>query len=230
MTKGITTLILLLSYCSIFAKNSDAEIIESAKIYCNSIKNDVDSLASQQNINSNELLAIIFPEACRYSELQNQIETSALAYFYVQFGSSTSDFSIGHFQMKPSFVEQIEKHIINNQDQFSDLNHLLIDTSQTIEKQRRERFIRLSNQFYQIKYLCCFYRIVNEFTTLKKFITPEEKTAFYAKYYNAGINNTPAQIQNLIDNEKTFKLSSYWWSNDYKYTQLSVSFYKSLNL
>ena len=55
------------------------------------------------------VLAIVFPELIRYSKLQDVIESNDLKVLYVQFGDTYSNFSIGRFQMKPSFCEQLEK-------------------------------------------------------------------------------------------------------------------------
>src|SRR5664280_591993 len=57
-------------------------------------------------------LAIIFPELIRYSSIRDIIETAALKSLYIQYGKNNEDFSIGQFQMKPSFAEDIEKEYI----------------------------------------------------------------------------------------------------------------------
>ena len=53
--------------------------------------------------------AVVHPETERYVRLQDVLETTAVAGTYVVSGSSGFDFSLGPFQMKPSFVEELEK-------------------------------------------------------------------------------------------------------------------------
>lgn len=44
----------------------------------------------------------------RYNALKDDIESESLKVLYVQFGKTYADFSIGVFQMKPSFAEGVE--------------------------------------------------------------------------------------------------------------------------
>ena len=53
--------------------------------------------------------AVVFPELIRYSALQDFIETTAVKVLYLQGGTRGADFSIGRFQMKPSFAEALER-------------------------------------------------------------------------------------------------------------------------
>lgn len=53
------------------------------------------------------LQAIVFPEIMRYNGLKDGIETESLRTLYVQFGEDYADFSIGLFQMKPCFAQQL---------------------------------------------------------------------------------------------------------------------------
>ena len=52
--------------------------------------------------------AVVFPELIRYSRWQDEIETAAVNGLYVLQGTSGANFSIGRFQMKPSFAEEVE--------------------------------------------------------------------------------------------------------------------------
>ena len=52
--------------------------------------------------------AVVWPEMERYSRLQDLMETTANYGTYITTGGGP-DFSIGLFQMKPSFVEEMEK-------------------------------------------------------------------------------------------------------------------------
>ena len=52
--------------------------------------------------------AIVFPELIRYSKWQDEIEKAAVNGLYVLQGTNGANFSIGRFQMKPSFAEEVE--------------------------------------------------------------------------------------------------------------------------
>ena len=52
--------------------------------------------------------AVVWPETVRYRKLQDLMETAANYGSYITTGKGP-DYSIGIFQMKPSFVEDLEK-------------------------------------------------------------------------------------------------------------------------
>jgi hypothetical protein len=56
-------------------------------------------------------VAVIFPELVRYSALRDMIEISLLKTLYVNLGEEYADFSVGPFQMKPSFAEEVNNRI-----------------------------------------------------------------------------------------------------------------------
>src|SRR5674476_1475160 len=54
-------------------------------------------------------IAIVFPELVRYSALRDKMEITLLKTLYVNLGEDYANFSIGQFQMKPSFAEMIRE-------------------------------------------------------------------------------------------------------------------------
>ena len=56
-------------------------------------------------------IAVVFPELIRYSALRDKIEITLLKSLYIYKGDDYADFSIGQFQMKPSFAELIHKNV-----------------------------------------------------------------------------------------------------------------------
>lgn len=65
-----------------------------------------------------EVVAVIFPELIRYNSIQDKMETFALESLYVKYATDYANFSIGVFQMKPSFAEQIEKDYLKTERPF----------------------------------------------------------------------------------------------------------------
>ena len=54
-------------------------------------------------------IAVVFPEIVRYSAIRDKIEITLLKALYINLGEDYADFSIGQFQMKPSFAEALHK-------------------------------------------------------------------------------------------------------------------------
>ncbi len=95
--------------------------------------------------NKNEVVAIIYPELLRYNYLKDFFETSSLELVYVNYGSEAADFSIGHFQMKPSFVEQLEKYSKSHSKIDKKYNHLFINHKLNLKEKRKIIVKRLKN-------------------------------------------------------------------------------------
>ena len=72
--------------------------------------------ADQFNIPAKELMAIVFPELIRYNTVFDAIEINSLKYLYVSEGKDYADFSVGYFQMKPSFAEMVEQDLTGLKD------------------------------------------------------------------------------------------------------------------
>ena len=100
--------------------------------------------------------AIVWPEMERYSRLQDMMETTANYGAYVTTGGGP-DFSIGIFQMKPSFVEAIEKAWMRSG--LARQYELWFDTDDTATA-RRVRISRLQKEEWQVIYVGVFLRLL----------------------------------------------------------------------
>lgn len=168
-------------------------------------------------------LAIVAPEVCWYSALQDKGETYTLKVLYAQTGKG--DFSIGYFQMKPSFAEQIENNIKSNnslKQRYSEL-FILEDTPQAI---RAERVSRLSSLKYQTLYLAAFYEIAEN--KISKWSSNKEGQIQFLKnmatIYNGGLNISELKAMQL-QGKKQFPSMT---TDKYNYSDLVVEFYKYL--
>jgi hypothetical protein len=129
--------------------------------------------------------AIVFPEIMRYSVLQDFIETSALEIAYTNYGSSVADFSIGRFQMKPSFIESLE-HEINKNDSLSAIfSEILFKSNISELEKRKTRLQHLQTINWQIIYLNAFIAICDKRFKELDFESTTDKLLFYATAYNA---------------------------------------------
>lgn len=128
-----------------------------------------------------ECEAIIFPELLRYSRLQDGMEQAALHALYVDGGKERANFSIGVFQMKPSFAEEVETAWMDNT-----LRHkykLYFDCKDRREARRR-RLLRLKDERWQCVYLAVFVRLMLEREPGLASLPPEERIALLATAYN----------------------------------------------
>lgn len=170
-----------------------------------------------------EAEAIIFPEVLRWSGLKNSVEQAALRMFYIRDGKEGADFSIGLFQMKPSFAEKIEKAWMK-----SPLRHKyqLYFVNTDDEYSRRQRLERLNDEEWQCVYLALFIRLLLEREPSLAEKEPVELIRLMATAYNrdfeAGLDELERYSRartfhlDLMPGEKTEYLS---------YSELSVGWY-----
>lgn len=142
--------------------------------------------------------ALVFPEVMRYSTLQDGIETESLRTLYVQLGEDYADFSIGLFQMKPSFAQTVEtkaKQLLPD-SVYQELE--LAYTTKAEEDIRMERVERMQDKDYQLVYLTAFIAICNQLYGHHAFANETEKLQWYATVYNAGFDKSDAYIADKI--------------------------------
>ena len=100
--------------------------------------------------------SVVWPELERYSRLQDLMETGANYGAYIRSGGGP-DFSIGLFQMKPSFVEDLEKAWMRSG--LARRYNLWFDTDPT-PTARRVRIARLQKEDWQVTYVGVFLRLL----------------------------------------------------------------------
>jgi len=125
--------------------------------------------------------AIIFPELIRYSKWQDQIEQLAVNGLYVTRGKEANDFSIGRFQMKPSFAEEVEREW--NHSALAQEYGFSFNLQQNAAA-RRSRIRRLSTTEGQCRYLAIFIRLLQLRHPQLLQLTKEEQVRFLATAYN----------------------------------------------
>lgn len=170
------------------------------------------------------ITSVLFPELIRYSLLKDFFETKALEMVYVNYGSEYVDFSIGRFQMKPSFIEKMEKYIENNELLKNKLRFIYIYDSANTQGIRKQRVERLKSIVWQLHYANCFYSIVSQKFKNIKWKNKTEKIRFYATAYNHGFNKTEEEIKHWID-IKVFPYGTNYKANQYAYSDIAVDFY-----
>ena len=168
--------------------------------------------------------AIIFPEQLRFSRWQNSLEQAALHGLYASGGKERADFSIGRFQMKPSFVEQIESAWMK-----SPLRHkyrLYFDTKQSLE-QRKRRLERMEEERWQCVYLALFVKLVEERLPELSSMPDDERVSLLATAYNMSFTASLSELQQQ-QHRKTFHLDLFPSKSThyYPYSGIAVEWYK----
>ena len=138
--------------------------------------------------------AIVFPELIRYSKWQDEIETAAVNGLYVLQGTSGANFSIGHFQMKPSFAEEVEAAW--NQSTLSKEYGFVFNLQDGVEA-RRSRIRRLGTLEGQCRYLAIFIRL--QFLRHSQLLSLQlkEQVGMLATIYNRSFSTTWEQTCRL---------------------------------
>ena len=170
--------------------------------------------------------SIVFPEVMRYNALKDGIESESLKTLYVQFGEEYADFSIGIFQMKPSFAAQLENKC-RELLPANIYNELQLKYQQkTPENIRTKRIERLMDNDWQMIYLTGFIAICNKTYSYKNFVDESEKLQWYATVYNAGFDKSDNYIFKKIS-ESNFYLSHNMPGKKFKYAAIAKWYYEN---
>lgn len=174
-------------------------------------------------------LSIAAPEHIRYRELSNLMEVQALRLMYAELGSEQIDFSVGYFQMKPSFIETLEVAIRNDeamQNEFSDLIGFYASDAAGI---RQERIDRILNIEYCVKYLQAFEGLMRQqHADELQGLTGQESLHFMATAYNLGLGQSGATIRKY-QSKQNFPHGPHYQGDQHAFGDLSVRIFSQLN-
>ena len=171
-------------------------------------------------------LAVVFPEIIRFNYFEDLIQVRTLKVLYVQYGRKYANFSVGHFQMKPSFVEQLE----------ADWNGLVSAAEKAVagipafakgdrSDVRRERILRLDDMRWQVQYLRVFMAVMKKRHRNVVFSDAEDRLRFYATAYNSGYTSGEERIRRAML-EKRFHLELYSPKRPYNYADVALFFFR----
>jgi len=183
----------------------------------------MEPLLTKNHISYPLAVAVIFPELVRYSALRDKIEITLLKALYINLGDDYANFSIGQFQMKPSFAEMIREQapavigrksgiIFKSRSEYDDIKNF-----------RRSIVRDLEDPETQINYLIAFLKICEKnYKTNRK--NEVARLKFLATAYNYGINKSADQIESMID--KKFFNTRLFKTENYSYADVSLFWYK----
>lgn len=183
----------------------------------------MEPILEENRISYRFAIAVIFPELVRYSALRDKMETTLLKALYVNLGEEYANFSIGRFQIKPSFAEIICLEAPEALGKRSDIRFPHPGEFDNISNYRKSIVVDLEDPRTQFNYVIAFMKICD-----KKFRTgrmdTEEKLKFLSTAYNYGIDRSPEQIAGMA--ERKFFTTKVFKSVTYCYSDISLFWYK----
>ena len=199
----ILWLLLVMSSATVFSANYPKVFGNDWTSAINYVKEHHDEWSrefEQFDVDPRLAVAIVFPELIRYSMWQDEIERAAVNGLYVSKGTDAANFSIGRFQMKPSFAEEIEQEW--NRSSLSKEYGFVFNLQQNNEA-RRSRIRRLSNMQGQCRYLAIFIRLLQQRHPQLEQLSEKEQVCFLATAYNRSFTASFQQIKK-IQHERHF--------------------------
>jgi hypothetical protein len=186
-------------------------------------RNWMKPLITGNNISYPLAIAVIFPELVRFSALREKMEVTLLKALYVNLGDDYADFSIGFFQMKPSFAGMIREQANSDPELKSEVKFKGKSDYADIKAFRKEIIADLEDPKTQLIYLIAFLKICEKrYPITGK--DEEEKIKFISTAYNYGIDKSSAQIEAMI--EKKFFNTRLYKTENYSYAEVSLFWYK----
>ena len=168
-------------------------------------------------------VAVVFPEMIRYSALRDKIEITLLKTLYINLGEDYADFSIGQFQMKPSFAESIHQKVpllksrLRNQFREKVRND-------DIRKYRSGIVNDLEQPQSQFLYLIAFLKICGTIYNLEE-MDEDHRLKFLATAYNYSFQKSFEEVDKMTD--KKFFYTKLVKAESYYYSDISLFWYKN---
>jgi hypothetical protein len=186
----------------------------------------MESILAKNHISYPLAVAVIFPELVRYSALRDKMEITLLKTLYINLGEDYANFSIGHFQMKPSFAELVREQGNSVLGRRSGISFKRRSEYDNVNDYRKSIVNDLEDPKTEFCYLVAFIKICEKnFRTNR--MDEISSLKFLATAYNYGINKSSSEIEKMADkkyfNTKLFK------TENYSYTDVSLFWYKQYN-
>lgn len=167
-------------------------------------------------------ISVIFPELIRYSSLRDKMEISLLKTLYVNLGEDYANFSIGEFQMKPSFAEIIRSELTGNYR--GKIMFRKIGEYDNIKDFRKSIVKDLENPEIQAVYLIAFIKICERKFKISR-MEDSYKIRFLATAYNFGFDKARKDVDAMII--RKFFSTKLIKGETYSYADISLYWYNS---
>ena len=202
-----------------------AQDLEVSRVIFRKNSETVNEVREKFDADHNFIMSVVAPEISRYALFNDYIETKSLELIYTSKGHRYCNFSVGYFQMKPEFVEQLEEYIRTSDLNIPKLNSVKINKWLPVKKQRAIRIKRLKSFYWQMMYAYAFYFVAEHRFKNVKFNTIEDKLVFYANAYNAGFMKTEEEIRDK-SLDCNFPYGKKYKGKQDNYGELALCFYR----
>lgn len=209
-----------------FSQNPDYKSIfgsdwDKAEAFITENKSWMKHLSDKYDVSFPVAAAVIFPELIRYSALLDKIEITLLKTLYINLGDDYADFSIGPFQMKPSFAETIHEKAVFVKDRIR--NQFRSDLQEGNIRGYRASIVKdLEDPRSQFLYLICFLKICDSTFKLEK-ADDNSRVKFLSSAYNCGLDKSFRQINEM--SERKFFNTKLYKTVNYSYSDISLYWY-----
>jgi hypothetical protein len=224
---NLSSVLIIASSALNYSQSLNYEVIfgddwEKAILFESENRSWMEPVLARNHISYPFAIAVIFPELVRYSALRDKMEITLLKALYINLGESYANFSIGQFQMKPSFAEMVGEQAPDVLGRRSGITFKRRSEYDDIKSYRKSIVQDLEDPKTQFNYLIAFLKICE-----KKFRTSRNddisSLKFQATAYNYGIDKSSAQVENMI-NKKFFNTKLFNTEN-YSYADVSLFWY-----
>jgi hypothetical protein len=167
---------------------------------------------------------LVAPEVANFSNFEEAWQTTALEILYIDYGVTYANFSVGRFQLKPSFLERLEDEVKINSN-LSQFNFIIYFKDSDEKEIRSERLKRMRFVEWQFQYLCLFYAVMESKYKDMFFISSQEKLRFYATALN---HSYKASKEETLRWQKIAYFPKGFVNSKYVYCEVCVDFYNKL--
>lgn len=168
--------------------------------------------------------AIIFPELVRYSALRDKMEITLLKALYINLGEEYANFSVGQFQVKPSFAAIVRQEAQPVLGKRSGISFMDPSEFENISNYRKSIITDLEDTRTEFNYIVAFIKICERKYNIRS-RDEETMVKFLATAYNYGLDRTEQQIESMSD--KKFFSVTLLKSNVYSYQEISLFWYNN---
>lgn len=180
-------------------------------------------LLEKHNISYPVAVAVVFPELVRYSALRDKMETAMLKTLYRNLGDDYSDFSIGVFQVKPSFAEKIREEARSLKGWRMKTLFGRSSYYNNVREYRSAIIADLEDPESEFNYIIAFFKICENYFSIG-FPDEETKIKFLATAYNTGFWKTREEIEKMSHSK--FYNTKLFSTENYSYADVSLFWYK----
>jgi hypothetical protein len=183
----------------------------------------IEPVLARNHISYPLAIAVIFPELVRYSAIRDKMEITLLKALYINLGEEYANFSIGQFQIKPSFAEKVRALAPEVMTRRSGIVFRALSEYDDITDFRKSIVTDLEDPRTEINYLVAFIKICEKkYKSRRK--DEFEKVKFFATAYNYGIDKSETQIESMMN--KKFFNTKLFSSENYSYSDVSLFWFK----